>query len=96
MIDKAKEEFDELQEAMESNDPVEIEKEFGDILFALVNLSRFIKVSPEDALRKTISKFISRFQYIEEQAARQGVELHTLSLEEMEALWNEAKKLERQ
>ena len=96
VIDKVKEEFDELQEAMESNDPVEIEKEFGDILFALVNLSRFIKVSPEDALRKTISKFISRFQYIEEQVARQGAELHTLSLEEMEALWNEAKKLERQ
>lgn len=92
---KVEEEFGEFKEALARNDAVQTEKEFGDILFALVNLSRFIDVSPEDALRRTISRFISRFQHIEDHAAREGIPLHTLSLEEMERLWNEAKELEK-
>jgi len=93
VLEKVEEETAEFKEALEKKDPEEIENEFGDMLFALVNLSRFIKVSPEDALRKTISRFIARFQHIEEYAARRKVELHTLTLEEMERLWNEAKAL---
>lgn len=95
VLEKVEEEFEEFKEALETNDPVQTEKEFGDILFALVNLSRFIQVSPEDALRKTISRFISRFQHIEEYAVQNGIELHTLSLDEMDRLWNEAKTLEK-
>jgi len=93
VLEKVEEETSEFKEALEKKNPEEIENEFGDLLFALVNLSRFIKVSPEDALRKTISRFIARFQHIEEYAARQQVELHTLTLEEMEHLWNEAKAM---
>jgi len=93
VLEKVEEETAEFKEALEKQNPEEIENEFGDMLFALVNLSRFIQVSPEDALRKTISRFIARFQHIEEYAARQKVELHTLSLEEMDRLWNEAKAM---
>lgn len=94
VLEKVEEEFEELKKALEENDPCQMEKEFGDILFALVNLSRFIQVNPEDALKGTIHRFISRFQYIEEHAVGNGIELHTLSLEEMDRLWNEAKELE--
>ncbi len=93
VLEKVEEETAEFKEALENKNPEEIENEFGDMLFALVNLSRFIQVSPEDALRKTISRFIARFQHIEEYAARQQVELHTLTLEEMDRLWNEAKAM---
>ncbi len=96
VLEKVEEEFEELKQSLEENDPVQIEKEFGDILFALVNLSRFIQVSPEDALRNTIHRFISRFQYIEEYAEKKGIELHTIPLAEMDRLWNEAKELERE
>ena len=65
----------------------------GDLLFALVNLSRFLAVNPEEALRKTIARFIARFRYIEEELARRGRSLRQATLEEMDALWNEAKKL---
>jgi tetrapyrrole methylase family protein/MazG family protein len=95
VLEKVEEELGEFRKALQEKDGEQIEGEFGDVLFALVNLSRFIKVSPEDALRKTISRFISRFQHIEEYAFREGIELHTLSLQEMDRLWNEAKELER-
>ena len=65
--------------------------ELGDVFFVLVNISRFVSVNPEDALRKTISKFISRFRYIEMRASESGRVLSEMSLEEMDALWNEAK-----
>jgi tetrapyrrole methylase family protein/MazG family protein len=93
VLEKVEEELGEFKAALTKQNPAEVEDEFGDLLFALVNLSRFIKVSPEDALRKTISRFIARFQHIEEYAARHDVELHTLSLQEMDRLWNEAKSM---
>ncbi len=95
VLEKVEEELDEFRKALQEKHGEQIEDEFGDVLFALVNLSRFIKVSPEDALRKTISRFISRFQHIEEYAFREGIELHSLSLQEMDRLWNEAKELEK-
>jgi len=69
----------------------EIEAEFGDVLFSLVNLARFVKVNPEDALRQAIARFVSRFQHIEAQAAGSGKAVSDLSLDEMNRLWEEAK-----
>ena len=88
VLSKISEETAELAEAMDSTDPDKIEDEFGDLLFVLANLSRHLKVDPEAALRRTNEKFISRFQYIEEKL---GKRINEASLEEMEALWAEAK-----
>ncbi len=73
---------------------VKIENEFGDVLFALINYARFLKVNPEDALEKTNKKFISRFNYMEQKILAQGKALADCSLAEMDVFWNEAKKLE--
>lgn len=70
----------------------EIAAEFGDVLFSLVNLARFVKVNPEDALRLSINRFVERFQFIEQQASSSGRTVNDLSLEEMNRLWEEAKK----
>jgi nucleoside triphosphate diphosphatase len=70
----------------------EIAAEFGDVLFSLVNLARFVKVNPEDALRVSINRFVERFQYIEQQASSSGRTVNDLSIEEMNRLWEEAKK----
>jgi tetrapyrrole methylase family protein / MazG family protein len=70
----------------------EIEAEFGDVLFSLVNLARFVKVNPEDALRQAVNRFIARFQYIERQAAAKGCAVGDLSFEEMNRLWEDAKR----
>ena len=95
VMKKLDEEIAEFKEAMEKKQEDEIEEELGDVLFMLVNLSRFIGVNPEDALRKTISKFISRFRYIEMAAADSGRKLTDMTLAEMDALWDEAKKKKR-
>ncbi len=95
VFSKVKEEMTEFEEAFRSKDRQEMESELGDLLFALVNIGRFIEVNPEDALRKSISRFISRFRYIEEEIAKQGWEWGEVSLEEMEMLWQEAKRLEK-
>jgi len=92
VMKKLDEEIGEFKEAMEKNNEDAIEEELGDVLFMLVNISRFIGVNPEDALRKTISKFISRFRYIEMAAADSGRTLSDMTLAEMDALWDEAKK----
>lgn len=92
--DKVEEEIKELYEAVEEGKPDKIEDEFGDVLFALVNYARFIKVDPENALERTNKKFIRRFQLIERMAGEQGKILHDMTLEEMDALWNKAKQLE--
>jgi len=92
---KVEEELRELKENIERNhSKPDIEEEFGDLLFALVNLSRFIGVNPEDALRATIEKFIRRFQRIEEELARKGKTPEQSSLEEMDAIWNRVKNEE--
>ncbi|MCS6818336.1 MAG: nucleoside triphosphate pyrophosphohydrolase [Chitinophagales bacterium] len=92
--DKVIEEMNELQCSVEKNDYEKNEEEFGDLLFALVNYARFIRVNPETALEKANSKFIQRFNYMENKAAEQNRHLHEMTLEEMDAWWNEAKKIE--
>ena len=92
VMKKLDEEIGEFREAMEKKQEDAIEEELGDVLFMLVNISRFIGVNPEDALRKTISKFISRFRYIEMAAADSGRKLADMTLAEMDALWDEAKE----
>ncbi len=92
--EKVDEEITELYEAVAGGDPAEIEEEMGDVLFSLINYARFINVDPEQALEKTNKKFIRRFQYIEEKAREQGADLQQMTLEQMDALWNEAKKQE--
>jgi MazG family protein len=87
--DKVNEEISELQEALAINQQDKIEEEFGDLLFALVNYARFINVDPETALEKTNKKFKSRFEYIESKAPKPLMEM---TLQEMDDLWNEAKK----
>jgi len=72
-----------------------LSEEFGDVIFALVNVARFLKIDAEDALRRTTDKFVRRFRWIEEAAAVQGLELHGMSLAEMDVLWEEAKRAER-
>ncbi len=92
--DKVTEELGELQEAISNKDEVETEKEFGDVIFALVNYARFIKVNPEDALEKTNRKFISRFTFMENEIKKQGKIMKELTLDEMDEYWNQAKLLE--
>jgi XTP/dITP diphosphohydrolase len=75
--------------------PDQIEDEFGDVLFSLVNYSRFLKVDAENALERTNKKFIRRFQHMEKMAAAQGKTLDEMSLTEMDGLWNEVKKSEK-
>ena len=103
VLDKLDEEWAELREAMTA--PVEgsptsdqqsaIEAELGDVLFTVVNLSRFLKVNPEEALRKTINRFTDRFHFIEGAANTSGRSLHQLTLTEMDQLWDEAKRAEQ-
>ncbi len=92
-VDKLTEELNELQQALKNQDAVEIEAEFGDILFSLVNVTRYLKINPELALNNTTDKFIRRFKYIEEQAQLQHRALSDMSLEEMDQLWEKAKGL---
>ncbi|MBI5042794.1 MAG: nucleoside triphosphate pyrophosphohydrolase [Nitrospirae bacterium] len=88
---KVEEEIKEFKGAVKEKKADEIEDELGDIFFALVNVARFLEINPEDALRKTISKFISRFRYIEEKAKEAKRELSDMTLEEMDKFWEEAK-----
>lgn len=90
--DKVLEEIDELKEAEISNDKAKIEDEFGDVLFALVNYARFLKIDPEAALERTNIKFKKRFEYIEKVVKDSNLNLIDMRLDEMDAIWNEAKK----
>ncbi|EOD00348.1 nucleoside triphosphate pyrophosphohydrolase [Caldisalinibacter kiritimatiensis] len=90
-IDKAKEEYKELIQEYNNKDNDKIEEELGDLLFAIVNVARFLKINPEVALNKTINKFIERFEYIEKESVKQGKDLKSMSLEEMDLLWEQAK-----
>jgi len=95
VIDKVMEELNELKFEIEQNtDKNKIEEEFGDLFFSLINYARFIDVNPEDALSKTNNKFIKRFNYLEEQSTKAGLQLKNMSLAEMDVYWNEAKKLD--
>lgn len=92
VFEKIKEEISELHHEITLGDKENIEKEFGDVLFSLINYARFLKINPEDALEKTNKKFIKRFQYLERKAEEQGKSLKNMTLEEMENFWQEAKK----
>lgn len=89
--EKVQEELSELNEEIEKGNTENIEKEFGDVLFSMINYARFIKVNPENALEKTNKKFIQRFQFLEEKAKEHGKELSDMSLAEMDVFWNESK-----
>ncbi|MBT8232293.1 MAG: nucleoside triphosphate pyrophosphohydrolase [Bacteroidia bacterium] len=89
---KVEEEKNELVDAVASGDAVHIEEEFGDLMFALINYARFLKVDPEAALEKVNKKFKRRFEYIESHAEKP---LQDMSLDEMDALWNISKTLEK-
>ncbi|MEQ9187097.1 MAG: nucleoside triphosphate pyrophosphohydrolase [Cryomorphaceae bacterium] len=90
--EKLKEELNELQvEVQKGAAKAKIEDEFGDVLFSMINYARFIDVNPEDALERTNRKFIRRFQYLEKMADEQGKALADMTLNEMEAIWQEAK-----
>ena len=91
-LPKLDEEIAEFKESLKHEDAAGIEEELGDIFFMLVNISRFLGVNPEEALRKTISKFIRRFRYIEEHAANEGRSLNDMTLEDMERLWQNSKE----
>lgn len=94
VLEKLDEEIREFKEAFAQQDAAAVEDELGDILFSLVNLSRFIGVDPEEALRKTTAKFSRRFRYIEERSASTGRPLDQMGLEEMDRLWQESKTKE--
>lgn len=97
VMDKIEEEVREVRQAMVSSTSEtqrRIEAEFGDLLFALVNLARFLKVNPEDALRGATNRFTKRFQQMEAEAARSGRTLDSMSLAELDALWENAKQRE--
>lgn len=90
--DKVKEEIDEFQAEVANMDADKAEAEFGDLMFSLVNAARLYHINPDNALERTNQKFINRFGYVEEHSIRQGRPLKDMSLEEMDALWDEAKK----
>jgi len=91
---KVAEEIEELKLALDGNNQDEVESEFGDLLFALVNYARFVHVNPEDALRKAINKFSHRFRFIEKRLRDEGKDIVAVSLEEMDAIWEDAKRVE--
>jgi MazG family protein len=94
VVDKVEEEIGEVKEAMASGDPKKIKEEIGDLLFAAVNLSRFLGHSAEEALDETIRKFTRRFQGIEQRLHAQGRKMNDCKLTELDAIWNEIKAAE--
>lgn len=92
VLKKLEEEWEEFKEALVLQNRERIHEEMGDLLFALVNVSRFLHIHPEEALRKTLKKFISRFHYIEKTLHRKGKSLQGSDLIEMDELWEESKK----
>ncbi len=90
--DKVEEELRELKVEIERNNPTKTEAEFGDLLFSVVNAARLYNVDPETALERTNRKFIKRFGYLEAKTLRQGRPLKGMTLDEMNAIWEEAKK----
>ena len=91
VMDKVMEEIDELKEAVASKDKNDIELEFGDVLFALINYSRFIDVDTESALEKTNQKFMQRFRWMEKHATENKLDMHEMNLEQLDEIWNLAR-----
>ena len=93
--DKVREEIAEVEEEMKRGDKANFEKEFGDLLFSLVNVARLYDINPDNALEQTNNKFRRRFTYVEEHSLGQGRNLKDMTLAEMDELWNEAKRGEQ-
>lgn len=93
--DKVKEEITEFEAEVGAMDKDKAEAEFGDVLFSLINAARLYKINPDNALERTNRKFIRRFGYLEERTLKQGRSLADMTLAEMDAIWDEAKRLER-
>ena len=93
--DKVREEAGELGREIDRMDSDRMEEEMGDLLFSLINASRLYDINPENALEKTNRKFIRRFNYVERRAAESGRNIRSLTLAEMDELWNEAKQSEQ-
>ena len=89
---KIKEELMEFEVEVEHQDRDKMEAEFGDLLFSMVNAARLYDIDPEMALERTNRKFIKRFNYLEENTIKKGQSLHTMTLDEMNVVWDEAKK----
>lgn len=94
--DKVREELGELQVELEKEDKEKSTEEFGDFLFSLINAARLYHINPDNALEYTNQKFIRRFNYLEQKVKESGKDFKDLTLEQMDAYWNEAKALERQ
>ncbi|WP_299121664.1 nucleoside triphosphate pyrophosphohydrolase [uncultured Tenacibaculum sp.] len=90
--EKVQEEISELNDEIKNGNQENIEKEFGDVLFSMINYARFINVNPENALEKTNKKFINRFQYLEKAAKKEGKKISEMTLAEMDVFWNASKK----
>lgn len=90
--EKVKEEISEFEAEVATMDKDKAEAEFGDVMFSLINAARLYKINPDNALERTNQKFIRRFNYLEEHTIKQGKNLAEMTLEEMDAIWNEAKK----
>lgn len=90
---KVQEEISELQAEIDSMDSKKMEEEFGDVIFSLINAARLYHINPDNALERTNQKFIRRFNYMEQRVKQQGRSLKEMSLDEMEAIWQEAKKV---
>lgn len=93
VYEKVKEELDEFEVEIKNKNQQAAEKEFGDVLFSLINYGRFLNINPEDALEQTNKKFIKRFGYMESKVKAQGKQIADCKLEELDKYWNEAKKL---
>lgn len=94
--DKVKEEISEFEAEAARGDQVRAAAEFGDVMFSLVNAARLFKINPDNALEQTTQKFIRRFSYLEAHTLKQGRQLRDMNLAQMDALWEEAKRLERE
>lgn len=92
-LDKVREEINELLTALEHDDKTEVEDEFGDVLFSVVNVARFLKLDSEEALTKATDKFVKRFELVEHLAAEKGISMKDSSIDELDLLWNKAKEL---
>ena len=90
--EKVQEELSELNEEIKAGNKENTEKEFGDVLFSMINYARFIGVNPENALEKTNKKFINRFQYLEKETKKEGKELSNMTLDEMDVYWEKSKE----
>ena len=94
--DKVQEEIAEFKAEVAVSDADKMEAEFGDLMFSIINAARLYKINPENALERTNKKFIRRFNYLEEKTIKQGRNLKDMTLAEMDEIWNEAKRKERE